>query len=178
MIQGKTVLAVIPARGGSKRVPRKNIRLFRGKPLIQWTIEAAQDSGYLDRIIVSTEDGEIAQISKELCCPVLIRPWELAEDDSKSEDVVRHALKTYPSDIVVLLQPTSPLRTARDIDACIEIAAVKKACISYSEGGKKNGAVYAATQEWMLAYDFDHPTTKYFMPEDRSLDIDRPDQFD
>jgi len=176
LIHGQKVLAVIPARGGSKRVQRKNIKLFRMKPLIQWTIEAAQDSGYLDQIIVSTEDAEIGSIAADLGCPVLARPLHLATDDAKSEDVVRHALSVFPADIVVLLQPTSPLRTSKDIDACIELCA--KACISYSEDGEKNGAVYVATREWILANNFTEPAVKYFMPNDRSLDIDRPEQFD
>lgn len=123
-----TFLAVIPARGGSKGISNKNIRLFCGKPLISHTIEAAKKSKHLSRIIVSTESGDIARVAKELGAEVpFLRPQELAQDTSKVFDAMAHLLgkfKTdegYAPDYIVLLQPTSPLRTAADIDATIEL---------------------------------------------------------
>ena len=116
-------IALIPARGGSKGIPRKNIKLFNNKPLIYWTIKAALESNYLDRVIVSTEDEEIADIARSFSAEVpFMRPASLAEDESQSIDVVLHALQNI-SNVrdVLLLQPTSPLRRKYDIDQIFEI---------------------------------------------------------
>src|SRR3990167_9855774 len=122
MLNEQKFLAVITARGGSKRCPRKNIRLFQGKPLIQWAYDAAIHSHYLDRVVLSTEDAEIKSVAESFGCPVIDRPEELATDSAMNEDVLRHVLtieKEY--DFVVLLQPTSPLRVANDINRLIEL---------------------------------------------------------
>ena len=121
MIGAERVLAVIPARGGSKGVPGKNIRVAHGKPLIAWTIAAARCSTYLDRIIVSTDSDDIAAIARQYGAEVpFMRPAHLAADDSPGIAPVIHALDQLPGyGWVVLLQPTSPLRTAVDIDACL-----------------------------------------------------------
>jgi CMP-N-acetylneuraminic acid synthetase len=126
MIKEKTnVIAIIPARGGSKGIPRKNIRLLAGKPLIAYTIEAAFTSK-MDKVIVSTEDEEIAEISKKYGAEVIERPKGLAKDETPTIDVIFHVLeilkaKNYNPDIVVLLQPTSPLRNAEDIYNAIKL---------------------------------------------------------
>ncbi len=166
MIRGKTVLGVIPARGGSKRFPRKNVASFRGKPLLVWTIEAAEKSEYIDTLICSTDDPEAALLATGAGCHLLHRPAELATDEATSEDVIRHALKSYPSDIVVLLQPTSPLRTTEDIDACIQMFHVEP-IVSYCEN-RRNGAVYICNSQ-LIDFTKNIP---YFMPQERSLDID------
>ena len=119
-------IAIIPARGGSKSVLRKNFRLLNGKPLIYYTIKVAFKSKYLDRIIVSTEDDEIAKTSRKYGAEVIERPKELAKDETPTIDVIFHVLeilnlKNYNPDIVVLLQPTSPLRKAEDIDNAIKL---------------------------------------------------------
>jgi len=130
-ITDKKILAIIPARGKSKRLPRKNIKLLSGKPLIAWTIEAAKKSKYVNRVVVSTEDKEIAQISKKWGAEIVNRPKELATDTAKTIDVIFHLLdvlkkeKYYPK-IVVLLQPTSPLRTFQDIDSAVKLFLNKK----------------------------------------------------
>jgi CMP-N,N'-diacetyllegionaminic acid synthase len=118
-----SVLAVIPARGGSKGIPRKNIKPLWGKPLIQWTIDAAKHSKHLDRIIVSTEDPEIARISSELGADVpFVRPSNLATDDTPGLAPVLHALEQLPEyEWIMLLQPTSPLRITEDIDSAFEL---------------------------------------------------------
>jgi len=127
MYKGKTILGLIPARGGSKGLPRKNIKPLLGKPLIAWTIEQALASKYLDRVIVSTDDKEIAEISKKYGAEVpFIRPKELARDDSTTSDVILHVLKWFEEaeekfDYLALLEPTSPLREKDDIDKCIEL---------------------------------------------------------
>jgi len=123
MYKGKRVLGVITARGGSKGIPKKNIIEVAGKPLIFWTILAAQQSRYLTRTIVSTDDSEIAEVARRYNAEVpFVRPKELADDDARSIDVVKHALlwvehdEGREYDIIVLLQPTSPCRLASDID--------------------------------------------------------------
>ena len=178
-IHGKSVLAVIPARGGSKRVPRKNLREFRGRSLLVWAAEAAIRSKYIDDIAISTEDLEIGAVGHALTGLRLIaRSPLLATDDASSEDVLREALAESPADWIVLLQPTSPLRTSEDIDACIERAQIGNGCISVGPDGLTNGAVYVATREWIMQHDFSHMgLMKYRMDADRSLDIDYPEDF-
>nr|WP_228003568.1 acylneuraminate cytidylyltransferase family protein [Leptospira borgpetersenii] len=119
---------MIPARGGSKGIPRKNIKMMAGKPLIVWTIEAALQSKYLTSVVVSTDDLEIAEVAKQAGASVpFFRPSELATDYSSGIDPVLHALDNLPEfDYVMLLQPTSPLRTSADIDDCIEFALKKE----------------------------------------------------
>lgn len=122
MIEGKIILGIIPARGGSKGIPRKNIRCLAGKPLIAWTIEEARKSKYIDRLILSSEDDEIIKVAREWGCEVpFVRPAELAGDDVPGSLVVIHAMNTIVEkyDYIVLLQVTSPLRTVEDIDNAI-----------------------------------------------------------
>lgn len=121
------ILAVIPARGGSKSIPKKNIKLLCGKPLIVWTIEEAKKSRYLTRIIVSTDDKEIADVAKRYGAEVpFLRPKEISGDISTDVEFLFHALdflKTregYEPEIIVRLPPTSPLRTTAHIDQGIE----------------------------------------------------------
>ena len=178
MINSQTVLAVIPARGGSKRVPGKNLRLFRGKALIQWAWEEAQRSKYINTLILSTDDDRILTMATGHKVHVLQRPTDLSTDTASSEDVLRHALKLYPSHWAVLLQPTSPLRIAADIDACIERSQMGYGCISVDSRGDTNGAVYVATAEWLAEHDFNHMgLLKYRMPDERSLDINTEADF-
>lgn len=127
MLNGKRFLAIIPARGGSKRVPRKNVLPLCGKPLIAWTIEAALKSRYIDDVVVTTDDKEIAEVSIQSGASVpFIRPAELSDDHAKRGDVIRHAVlfcttqqkKQY--DYIIYLQPTSPLRRAAEIDKAVE----------------------------------------------------------
>jgi CMP-N-acetylneuraminic acid synthetase len=115
-----SILGVTPARGGSKGIPRKNIKTICGKPLIAWTIESALQSKLIDSFVVSTEDKEIADVCRDYSAEVLDRPKELASDDVGILDVVQHALEVRPSDIVVLLECTSPIRRKGLIDLCIQ----------------------------------------------------------
>ncbi len=114
------ILGIIPARGGSKGIPRKNIRPMCGLPLIAWTIEAAKQSQLLDRFVVSTEDREIAAVARRYGAEVLERPATLAEDDVISRDVIKHALLELDADVSVLLQPTSPVRDHDLIDRVVQ----------------------------------------------------------
>lgn len=129
----ENILGIIPARGGSKGVPRKNIKLLSGKPLIVYTIENARRSRYIDKLIVSTDDEEIADISTKHGAQVpFLRPKELANDTAKAIGVVKHALKTMEEmdgveySIVVYLEPPAPLKLTEDIDTAIEMFIEKK----------------------------------------------------
>jgi CMP-N-acetylneuraminic acid synthetase len=123
----RTVLGIVPARGGSKGIVRKNIRLLGGKPLIAFTASVALNSAYLSRILLSTDDSEIAQIGKATGLDVpFVRPAELALDSTPMIEVVLHAIRWVQShgeeyDAICLLQPTSPLRSAQTIDRCISL---------------------------------------------------------
>ena len=136
------VMAIIPARGGSKGLPGKNIKNLGGKPLIAHTIEVARSSKYLDRIIVTTDDQEIRKVALEYGAEVpFLRPKELSGDNSPTIDAVLHCLEyikeneEYIPDYICLLQCTVPLRTSEDIDRCIEkcILSAYESCISVCE---------------------------------------------
>ena len=133
MIEGKNLLALVPARGGSKRLKRKNILPFLGEPLIAWTIKAGLKSSFIDRLIVSTEDPEISKVSMKWGADVpFVRPTELATDTTETIDVVFDVLKQLENggerfEYLLLLQPTSPLRTVDHINEAIELLQAKKA---------------------------------------------------
>lgn len=154
MINEKKVIAIITARGGSKGVPRKNIKKLAGKPLIAWTIEEAQRSKYIDRLILSSEDTEIIQTAKEFGCDVpFVRPAELAQDTTRGIEPILHALqKSEDYDCVVLLQPTSPLRIAEDIDRTIEtmIEESAPACVSVTETQESPYWMYKIEDDQLL----------------------------
>ncbi len=120
MYKNKTYLAVIPARGGSKRVPRKNILQIAGKPLIGWSIESALHSKYIDKVIVTSDDEEILAISKQCGAEIINRPIELANDTATTFSALKHTIDNVDyHDYIILLQPTSPLRTSEHIDEAI-----------------------------------------------------------
>lgn len=155
----RNFLAIIPARGGSKRLPRKNVLDLAGKPLIAWTIEAALQSKYLQRVVVSTDDAEIAQVAQQYGADVpFMRPAPLARDESSSIDVLMHMLQELENRgeyyrYLMLLQPTSPLRSAAHIDAAIDMLLAKQADALVS------------------VCELDHPAEwSNILPEDLSLD--------
>jgi CMP-N,N'-diacetyllegionaminic acid synthase len=137
VIDGRNVLALITARGGSKGVPGKNILTIGGKPLLQWTIDAARGSRYVDRVVLSSDDAAIIAVARDGGCEVpFVRPAALATDSASSMDVVLDALDRLQfSGLLVLLQPTSPLRTAADIDGALELLVSRgaPACVSVRE---------------------------------------------
>jgi CMP-N,N'-diacetyllegionaminic acid synthase len=155
MIGSQRVLAVIPARGGSKGVPGKNIRRVQNRPLIAWTVEAAQAAQAIDRVVLSSDDDAIMTVARSLGCEVPFRrPAALATDTATSVDVMLHALDALPGfDIAVLLQPTSPLRTAIDIDA---------ACARYEVSGCGSCVSVAPVEQ--------SPYWMYRLRDDLSLD--------
>lgn len=113
------VLAVIPARGGSKGVPGKNIKPIAGKPLLAWTIEHALAAKTIDRVVVSTEDPKIAAVARKWGAEVLDRPKRLATDKADTLPVLQHALRECPADVLVVLQCTSPIRSKGLVDRCV-----------------------------------------------------------
>jgi CMP-N,N'-diacetyllegionaminic acid synthase len=133
MYKNKRIVSLIPARGGSKGLQRKNVLPLYGKPLIAWTIEQAKASEHIDRVIVTTDDDEIASVARAHGADVpFLRPKELASDTATAMDVILHALSWLEEnrdryDIFVLLQPTSPLRTTADIDAVLRLLFAKDA---------------------------------------------------
>lgn len=125
MYKNKKILGIITARGRSKGVPKKNTKLLKGKPLIAYSILQAQKSKYIDKVLVSTDDGDIAEISKKYGAEVQIRPDELAQDNTPHLPVLQYIIKRlkkegYKTDIIVLLQPTSPFRADGEIDRAIK----------------------------------------------------------
>ena len=116
------MVALIPARGASKGIPRKNLAVLGGRPLLAWTVHAARESRLVARTLVSTDDDEIAEAARSLGAEVLERPEELAGDDTPMRDVIAHALEEQAGiDVLVLLQPTSPLRGAQHVDEAVEL---------------------------------------------------------
>lgn len=121
------ILAIIPARGGSKRIPGKNIKLLAGKPLIAYTIESATKSKLIDKVVVSTDDPRIAEVSKKYGAEIIERPAELAQDETPTLPVMIHVLdvleekQQYRPDFIILLQPTCPLRNEEDINNVIRL---------------------------------------------------------
>tara|TARA_Y100000310_G_scaffold341747_1_gene441906 strand:+ start:5043 stop:5750 length:708 start_codon:yes stop_codon:yes gene_type:complete len=217
------VLGIITARGGSKGIPRKNIKDLAGKPLICHTIDAANKSKLLTRSIVSTDDTEIAEISKDYGGDVpFMRPAEFAQDESTSIEVVQNVVNELKKqgeeyDYIMILQPTSPLRIADDIDESIRIAektgadsvmsmkevddfSAKKMkkiidgkVLPYFEDEgtassrrqdlekayRRNCAVYLTRTELIMNGDlFGEKSMAYIMPEERSVDINQPVDFD
>ena len=134
MYENKTFLAIIPARGGSKRLPHKNVLKLAGKPLIAWSIDAGLQSQYIDKVIVTSDDDEILNIAKQFKGEVIKRPEELASDTATSFDAIKHTIENVEKyDYIVLLQPTSPLRNFKHIDNAIKLLESKKANQEYHE---------------------------------------------
>ncbi|MCB1800873.1 MAG: acylneuraminate cytidylyltransferase family protein [Gammaproteobacteria bacterium] len=154
MIAGLSVLALVPARGGSKGLPHKNIADLAGKPLIGWTLNAARTSRYIDRCVVSTDSEEIAAVARRYGGDApFLRPPELAGDASSPQDAIKHALAQLPAfDIVVLLQPTSPLRSSNDIDGALDTLLTTGApsCVSVVEPGKSPYWSYRVDEQQRL----------------------------
>lgn len=176
------ILGLIPARGGSKRVKRKNLKMIGPYSLLEWAIGAAVHSCSLDSLVVSSDDDEILAAAQELNTYTLERPAELASDEADSYGVMLHALDAIDEyfDLLVLLQPTSPFRTGHDIDCCCGVLGGLKeigapACASF-ESGKDvpNGAIYVGYTSWLReGGNFDGPAVgRYWMPPARSIDID------
>ena len=177
MLANKSFLGVIPARGGSKGIPGKNLLQLHGRSLLERAFIQASGSKFLDRVILSSEDPEIQALSRQIGLEVpFTRPEMLARDDSSSIDVVRHALNSIDEkfDFVVLLQVTSPLRISSDIDECISLCVRNHApaCVSVVESEMSPDMLFTLTDKSMLVSqetsDFLRPRRQdretYFFP--------------
>jgi CMP-N,N'-diacetyllegionaminic acid synthase len=183
------VLGIIPARGGSKRIPRKNLRLLNGLPLISYTIRAAKEASLLTDWVVSTEDREIADLALSYGAHVVKRPEELAQDDSTSGAVARHALgwmevDREPYDMVVLLHPTSPIRDPKHIDQAIDLLWKSDAPALASVSCRKrtythNASIYAMRSDWLVETEqhYCDRSIPFLMDARHSVDIDTEEDF-
>ena len=162
MIDGRKVLAVIPARQGSKGLPGKNTRMLAGKPLLGWTISAAQKSEHVDRLVLSSNDPLAIEYAESVNCEVpFVRAEEISTDETAGVDVVLDAVLRCPGfDYVVLLQPTSPLRTSDDIDNSLQFACEQSAtsCISVAESLSSPHWMYYRNSKHQLIRVLDGPT--------------------
>ena len=156
-----SVLGLILARGGSKGIARKNIKNLCGKPLIAWSIEIAQNADSVEKVVVSTDDEEIAEIAQKYGAEVpFLRPAELAQDDTPSMAPVLHALEQLPKfEMILLLQPTSPLRTTTDIDGIFKMCQERKApaAVSICESPKHPNWMFSCGNDGTLSPFTDNP---------------------
>ena len=163
------VLALIPARGGSKGIPRKNLAPLAGRPLLAWTLDAALQSRIVTRAVVSTEDDETAEVARSLGADVLARPPELAADDTPMQPVILHALEELGApEVLVLLQPTSPLRRAEHVDEAVELLLSSGADSVVSVVGVPHryrpGSLMALDGERLVRLADDHAGTRQEKP--------------
>ena len=173
-------IAVIPARGGSKRLPGKNIKMLCGKPMIAYAIEEAKKSRLIDNVFVTSDSDEILSIAKDYGVGIIKRPDELARDNTSAEDTIKHALKTVGYEaVIVYLPPTSPLRTVKDIDKCIQLykQGYFNTVLTVKEIAPHtfypNGAVYVFKDKiWSDSMGF------VFMKSEDSIDVDTKLDFD
>lgn len=178
-----STVAIIPARGGSRRIPRKNLAELGGKPLISWTIEAAKAAESVDRVLVTTDDREIQAVAKEWGADwAVLRPPELAEPHVPSRAVVLHALGKlhhYGSEIV-LLHPTSPFRTGHDIDNALALLYDWQGSVVSFTNDEMNGAIYAARRHDIerVAGFMRLPIRPLHLPLPNGLDIDTPEDME
>lgn len=179
MIAKKSILAIIPARLGSKRLKYKNIKLFKGRPLFVWSYIAAKKSKYIDKIFISTESKRILNYAKKYGYRSnLLRSKKISRDQTSSEEVILDVLrKNKKFDYFILLQPTSPLRTNFDIDRSINLIINKKKNFLVSinrENKKYNGAIYInKIDKFLKDKKFSNEKKIFFkMPKKKSVDID------
>ena len=170
MYKDKSFLAIIPARGGSKRLPRKNILDLNGKPMIAYSIEAGLKSKYIDKVVVTSDDNEILNISEKYGADIISRPNYLASDTATSFDAIKHTLENIEKyDYIILLQPTSPLRTSKQINEAIELLDKKGADAIVSVSEMEHSPLWSNTLD-------DNLSMKNFLKDEilnkRSQDLD------
>lgn len=196
------MIALIPARGNSKGVPRKNIRLFDGKPLVRWTVDAAKESRIFQKIYVSSDSDEILNLCQDVT--LARRNPRLACDDTTMDQVVEDFLKVYPCDEIMLLQPTSPLRTAQHIQEAVSVYYQGNPLVSMCKTDNKyltgyvnnnpifphmnrqqrpdfyvpNGAIYLFTRDDFYKENNIPRHNVDIYPMEESLDVDTEEDFD
>ena len=149
------IIAIIPARGGSKGIKNKNLRLFKGKPLIYWSIKSAKESKLISDYFISTEDKKIKKVAKKYKCKIINRPKSLSQSFSTTISVLKHACKKSGGDIIVCLQPTSPIRPKNFVDKMLKLFITKKSDSLASgrnmhihEWGKYNNLARQKIKSW------------------------------
>lgn len=162
MINNQKIACVIPARGGSKGIPNKNIIDFCGKPLLQHSIEQAHGSKYIDTVFVSSDSEKILKVSKKAKASVIVRPINISTDNASSESAILHALKNLKEeyDIIVFLQATSPLRISEDIDKCIEEFIKNKYDSLFSACLAEDFLMWENTSNGMNSINYDYKNRK------------------
>ncbi|NQT81279.1 MAG: acylneuraminate cytidylyltransferase family protein [Candidatus Aminicenantes bacterium] len=156
------IITIIPARGGSKGIPQKNIIEFCGKSLISWSIEQAEASKYIKNVYVSSDDREVLKVSKESGAKIIKRPIKMATDTSRAEEALLHAinhihkLSKEKIDIVIFLQATSPLRTSKDIDNAIRLFLSKKADSLFSASILEDFCIWEVRNRKLRSVTFDY----------------------
>lgn len=154
------IVAIIPARGGSKSIPKKNIIDLCNKPLIAWSIQQALESKYIHEVYVTTDDREIADVSRKYGAKIIWRPIELATDTSSSESALLHAIgqieKIHKVDVVIFLQATSPLRESIDIDKAVEIFFAENADSLFSTSALEDFCVWEKTNGELKSITFEY----------------------
>lgn len=181
----KNIVAIIPARGGSKGVPRKNVMDFCGRPLIAWTISSALQSNSIQRVFVTTEDKEIANISRENGAEIINRPAELATDTATAESALLHAIeeieKNEKIDLVVYPQTTSPIRYAYDISKAIKLFMSENADSLFSAAVLKDFCAWERADGKLNSLTFDYKNRgrrqerKHYYLENGSIYIFKPE---
>ena len=188
MINGKNILAIVPARLGSKRLKMKNIKMFKGKPLFVWALKSAMSSKYVDEIFLTTESKKVQKIAKKHgYFSEYLRNPNLSKDKTSANDVIMDVLKNLKKkyDYFIYLQPTSPLRKIYDIDFCIKKVVYGKydtliSICDINKNFKPNGAIYINKTKEFLKYKTlfrNKKITFYRMPKMRSVDIDHIQDF-
>jgi len=164
MQKKQNIVAIIPARGGSKGIPHKNIMNFCGKPLLHWSVNAGTESKYVSKTYVSTDDKKISRIARESGAEIIMRPNKIATDISSSEDALIHAINTIekkmPVDIVVFLQATSPLREHGDIDSAIERFINTKVHSLFSASKLKDYFIWEKINDKYTSVNYDYLNRK------------------
>jgi len=187
MMRSNGNIAIIPARGGSKGIPQKNIMDFCGKPLLAWSILQAKEAASIDEVFVSSDDDEILKVAVDFGAKPIRRPYELATDTATSEDALLHAIdwvekeEGFGIDLVVFLQATSPLRESGDIDGAIRKLIDKKADSLFSSALLEDFFIWTKTDQGLQSLNYDYlrrlrrqDVGKQFL-ENGSIYIFRPD---
>ncbi|MGY6210911.1 acylneuraminate cytidylyltransferase family protein [Cytobacillus firmus] len=164
MYKNKKIIALVPARGGSKSIPYKNIKLLCNKPLIGWTLDLVKEIPEIDKVVVSTDDLNISIVAQYFGAEVINRPEELSGDYSLPIDAVKHSIKTLKEkdeayDVMIYLEPTSPLRSKEDIYKCLDLLITNK------QGYKSVATFSRAELNPMRAWTLDGETPKTFIEE-------------
>ena len=168
----KKVLALIPARGCSKGIPNKNVKLFNGKPLIEWTIKLALNSKLIDKVVVSSDSKKIIDISRKLGSDTILRPKNISGDNSTTESAINHCINYYKNDfeVIILLQPTSPLRKKDDLDNALKFFYYNKLDSCFSGSNLKDFLIWRYIKKYKKLISLNYNFKKRGIRQKRELE--------